>query len=301
MITQPTVFVVGAGASQPYGLPLGGELKENILRRYNRDDPRANILTNTTPFVQGQINTFVDALRFSGLSSVDAFLERRTEFMEIGKAAMGIELLHGEVHDTLWATSNNWLSYLYGQMIGNSLEEFANNKVAFITFNYDRCIEHFLFISLKNSFGKSNEETAAIANKIKVVHLHGRLGHLPWQQGKNAIAFGDNQIDLRKMQIVTSEIKVVHEDHKLDGRDADFDLAHMMLVTAQRVYLLGFGFGARNVQRIKLDVLAPRAFDGTAYGLTDRELKDCRALCGGKVNLHGYQCLDFMRQFVDFS
>jgi hypothetical protein len=221
--------------------------------------------------------------------------------MEIGKAAMAIELLHGEVHDTLWVSNNNWLTYLYGQMIGSSLEEFAKNKVAFVTFNYDRCIEHFLFISLKNSFGKSDEETAAVASKIKVVHLHGRLGHLPWQEGRTPIAFGDNQIDLRKMQIVANEIKVVHEDHKLDGRDADFDLAHVMLVSAQRVYLLGFGFGARNVERIKLEALTPLTFDGTAYGLTDRELNDCRTLCGGQVNLHRFQCLDFMRQFVNFT
>jgi hypothetical protein len=301
LITQPTVFVIGAGASQPFGLPLGGELRVNILDRYNRDEGRALVLTNTTPFGRGQIDHFVNALRFSGLSSVDSFLERRPEFMEIGKAMMGIELLHGEEHEQLWRSSNNWLTYLYGHMIGNSLDEFANNKVAFVTFNYDRCIEHFFFVSLKNSFGRSDEETAQVARKIKVVHLHGRLGHLPWQEGNTPIEFGDNQIDVRKMNIVTKEIKVVHEDHTADGRDADFDLAHVMLAHAHRVYLLGFGFGARNVQRIKLDVLTPRVFDGTAYGFTDRELRGCRELCGGRVQLHGYQCLDFMRQFVDFS
>ncbi len=221
--------------------------------------------------------------------------------MDIGKAMMGIELLHDEVHEKLWSGDNNWLTYLYGHMIGGSLEEFASNRVAFVTFNYDRCIEHFFFTSLKNSFGKSDEETAEVAKKVQVLHLHGRLGFLPWQDSKSPIEFGDNQIDIRKMKVATDAIKVIHEDHTLDGRHADFDLAHVMMVNAQKVYLLGFGFGSRNVQRIKLDVLTPRVFDGTAYGLTDRELKDCKTLCGGRVNLYGYQCLDFMRQFVDFS
>lgn len=82
-------------------------------------------------------------------------------------------------------------------MVGDTLEDFAKNKVAFVTFNYDRCVEHFFFTSLKNSFGRSDEETAAVAKRIGVVHLHGRLGHLPWQETKNPIDFGDNQIDVR--------------------------------------------------------------------------------------------------------
>lgn len=303
MIEQYTVFVIGAGASQPFGLPLGGELKNNILERYSDGNSRANVLTNTTPFTPTQLKAFVEGLRFSGLSSVDAFLERRAEFMEIGKSVMGIELLHGEVHDSLWTSKNNWLTYLYGHMIGNTLEEFGNNKVAFITFNYDRCIEHFFFVSLKNSFGKSDEETAAVVNKITVVHLHGRLGRLPWQKGKasDSITFGDNQLDLRKMQVVTDEIKVVHEDHMLDGRDVDFKLAEVMLVQARRVYLMGFGFGARNVQRLKLDGLKPHVFSGTAFGLTQREIGDCRLMCGGGVNLYNEQCLGFLREHGEFK
>lgn len=298
---MPTVFVLGAGASEPYGLPLGGELKENILDRYSTTDPRVAHFLNTTQFAHHYLHKFVTALRYSGLSSVDAFLERRPEFIMIGKAIMGTELLHGEVDGRLWQRANNWLTYLYGQMVGNSLEEFSKNKVAFITFNYDRCVEHFLFISLKNTFGKSDEETAEVARKINVVHLHGRLGHLPWQGGKRVIAFGDKLLDRPKMTIVTDEIKVVHEDHLLDGRDADFRIAEVMLSAAHRVYLMGFGFGARNVQRLKLDLLQPHVFEGTAYGLTDRELGACRALCGGGVFLRPYQCLDFLRQYVDLS
>ena len=301
MIGQYTVFVIGAGASEPYGLPLGGELKENILEGYRDGGKHLNELINTTPFSHQDAQHFVDALRYSGLGSVDAFLERRSEFMEIGKAAMGIELLWAEVADRLWQPKNNWLTYLYSQMVGASLEEFAQNKVAFITFNYDRCIEHFLFTSLKNSFGKSTEETAAVARKIQVVHLHGSLGRLPWQGEKDVVDLGNNQIDAHMMKIIGRTIKVIHEDHMTDGRDIDFKLAEVMLVQARRVYLLGFGFGARNVQRIKLEHLTPHVFGGTAYGLTDRERNGCRDLCGGRVNLLSQQCLDFMRQNVEFN
>jgi NAD-dependent SIR2 family protein deacetylase len=301
VITHSTVFVIGAGASAPYGLPLGRGLLTNILERYKDKAGNTPKLLNTTEFTPGEVRSFVDALRYSGLQSVDAFLERRPEYLEIGKSIMGIELLQAEIHERLWQADDNWLTYLYSHMVGNSLQEFANNQVAFVTFNYDRCIEHFFFVSLKNSFGRTSEETAKIVEKIKVIHLHGRLAHLPWQKGKSSIAFGDSQIDVHKMEIVRKEIKVVHEDLTLDGRDADFDLAHVMLVNARRVYLMGFGFGARNVQRLKLDLLAPSAFDGTAYGLTAKEINDCSTLCGGKVILHHCQCLDLMRQYLALS
>ncbi|MBN8988643.1 MAG: hypothetical protein J0H42_10380 [Rhizobiales bacterium] len=300
MISTPTVFVLGAGASEPYGLPLGYQLRLNILEKYNSDTGHTAHLTNTTPFVRKAINQFVEALKYSGLSSVDAFLERRPEFMDIGKAMMGIELLHGENHERLWQNDRNWLTYLYGNMIGSSLEEFADNQVSFVTFNYDRCVEHFLFISLQNAFGRTTDETAAVVSRIPIVHLHGRLGHLSWQNGGSAVDFGDSQIDARKMGIVMKEIKVVHEE-LTDGRDKDFAQAKELLAKAKRVYLAGFGFGSRNVQRLGLDSIAPEAYQGTAYGLTGKEIGGCAAMCGGQIRLNNFQTLDLMRQIVEFS
>jgi len=300
LIVAPTVFVLGAGASEPYGLPLGSQLRLDILAKYNSDVGRAVDLLNTAPFVRKDINAFVEALKYSGLSSVDAFLERRPEFMDIGKAMMGIELLHGEVHERLWQPDDNWLTYLFGNMIGSSLEEFANNNVSFVTFNYDRCVEQFLYVSLSNAFGRASEDTAAVVGRIPIVHLHGRLGHLPWQSGNSAIAFGDNQIDPHKMNIVMKEIKVVHEE-LTDGRDKDFAQAKKLLAGARRVYLMGFGFGSRNVQRLGLGQLQPEAYQGTAYGLTGKEIDGCRTLCGGLIGLHPFRTLDLMRQVVDFN
>jgi len=300
MITVPTVFVLGAGASQPYEFPSGNDLRLHIFERYASVQGRANIVINTTPFGRAEIDRFIVALRFSGFRSVDAFLERRPEFMDIGKAMMGIELLHDEVHETLWRNDSNWLTHLFGAMVGNSLEEFADNKVSFITFNYDRTIEHFLFVSLKNAFGRSEDETAAVVRKIPIVHLHGKLGHLPWQNQKTMIEYGDNQIDARKMQIVTSQIKVVHEE-LTDGRDSDFAEAKDLLGKAIKVYLMGFGFGTRNVQRLGLSDLTPTLFIGTGFGMTQREISSCQVMCNNRLFLHAAPCLDFLRAYADLS
>jgi hypothetical protein len=293
LIAFKTVFVLGAGASKPFGFPLGGELYDLVLTEFNDGSAGRVHLTNTTPFASKDIDPFIEALRHSGLFSVDAFLERRPEFMDIGKAAMAVLLVQKENPGALWGGPENWLQYLYNRMIGGSLEEFAHNNVSFVTFNYDRSVEMFLATALGNAFGKSTEEVATVLNEIPIIHLHGRLGYLPWQNSSQGRVYGGN-IDQRVMDICRKEIKVVHED--ITDRDKDFARAKHVLDNAQRVYLLGFGFGARNVERLDLRSLSPEAFQGTAVGFREQEKNSIVALCGGKVTLYtGYACLEFLR------
>ncbi len=35
MITKPTVFILGAGASKPFGYPTGNELKDLIVKHFD--------------------------------------------------------------------------------------------------------------------------------------------------------------------------------------------------------------------------------------------------------------------------
>lgn len=293
MIAFKTVFVLGAGASKPYGFPLGGELYNLVLGEFSEGAAGRPYLMNTTPFTGRELDPFIGSLRHSGLTSVDAFLERRPEFMEVGKAAMAVLLAQRENSVALWGGHENWLQYLYNRMIGSSLEEFSQNQVSFVTFNYDRSVEMFLSTALQNAFGKTTEEVAAVLNEIPIIHLHGRLGYLPWQNPSQGREYSGH-IDQAVMEICRREIKVVHED--ITDRDKDFARAKQVLGAAQRVYLLGFGFGTKNVERLDLRSLTPEIFEGTAFGFTDQERHSNVVLCGGKVTLHtGYQCLEFLR------
>jgi hypothetical protein len=301
VITTRTVFVLGAGASEPYGLPLGSRLRLDVLQNFLDTTGHSVQLYNTTEFVQRQTIEFTEAFRYSGFLSVDAFLERRPEFMEIGKAMMGIELLLRESGIRLWQEDRNWLTSLYQSMVGSTLGEFGDNSVSFVTFNYDRSVEHFLFTSLQNAFGRSGDEIKSVLEKIPIIHLHGRLGHLPWQEGNKAIPYGSTQIDGRTMKILRNEIKVVHEDIT-DGRDKDFAQAKELLGTATRVYLLGFGFGSKNVERLGLAEVKSADYQGTAVGLTPKEVRQCRSLCGDHINLHpNWDSLDFLRQIATLN
>jgi hypothetical protein len=300
LINTKTVFVLGAGASFPYRFPLGSDLKRLVIECYKDDKPHAAHLYNTTGFDKAAATEFITALQHSGLSSVDAFLERRPVLLDIGKATMGIELLIKESTSDLWQEDSNWLAYLYGCMIGNSLEEFAENRVSFVTFNYDRVVEHFLYTSLLNTFGKGSEDTAKMVERIPVIHLHGRLGYLPWQSTQDVVPYGGLNIDKQVMETFLKEIKVVHEDIT-DGRDREFTRAKELLAGADRVYLLGFGFAARNMERLGLKQLPQQqgVVKATAAGLTQHELNQVVALLDGKIDLRlGMDCIGMLRNIA---
>jgi hypothetical protein len=180
LITKKTVFVLGAGASEPYGLPVGRALYQSVLDHCAvRGSGRAHIL-ETTPFTERHIAEFLGELKYFGLASVDAFLEKQPDFLEVGKAAIASRLIVKENSDELWAVKDsNWMMYLYGFMFADTIEQFADNKISFITFNYDRSLEHFLSISLSKTYRRSVKECAAVFDRIPIIHLHGRLGALP--------------------------------------------------------------------------------------------------------------------------
>ena len=61
-------------------------------------------------------------------------------------------------------------------------DAYENNRVAFVTFNYEQSLEYFLFNAIKNSYGLNDDDTAKLVNVTPVIHLHGQLGLPYWEQ-----------------------------------------------------------------------------------------------------------------------
>ena len=66
-------------------------------------------------------------------------------------------------------------NYLAGKL-DSTFEEFGNNKLSIVTFNYDRSLEHYLLNSLMTLHGKTRDECAQALKKIPIVHVYGQLG-----------------------------------------------------------------------------------------------------------------------------
>jgi hypothetical protein len=275
MITTPTVFVLGAGASVDFNFPVGKDLLQEVVEHLRSTTQiRDNVLASG--FSAKEVDEFSDALRFSAEWSIDAFLEKRQAFMNIGKAAMAAELILREQTERIFSMRGgvlNWMQYLVGRMQGPSFEAFAENKVTFVTFNYDRVLEHYLCTALENAWGKTQDEVGTLLRKMSIIHLHGQLGFLPWQSDRvDQIRAFETTLDPERIRIAADGIKVVHEG--IEDRREQFDAAKAAILAAQRTYLLGVGTGNVNLERLGQKDFPNAKVFATEVGLTQVEHDD---------------------------
>lgn len=276
--------------------PLGEGLKANVLRTtgdHNSDAYRTLLSLGYSNEIVGKFNY---ALRFSGKVSVDTFLEHRPEFMEVGRTSMALSLVIYENRDTLFKPDGIWYQYLFGRM-NTPFDEFGENKIGFVTFNYDRTLETYLFEALKHSYGKSSMEVADVLAKIPIVHVHGQLGDLPWQSSNGRpykVTF-----DTSEIAAAAEGIRVVSEPTQIEGA---FGPARDQIKSAERIVFIGFGYHRDNFTRLNLDLKSgQQRYYGSCFGKTPLELseiegwfKPSRILMGDPNS----ESLEFLRKMI---
>jgi hypothetical protein len=272
MITLPTVLVLGAGASADYEFPLGRSLLLQICR--SLDDRKKDVGLKKTlldlGFARGEIGAFAAELRFSMQPSVDAFLENRPEYMDIGKAAIAGCLIPYENPRHLYHRSDEkstWYEYLFNQMRA-SIDEFESNQISFVTFNYDRSLEYFLYAALESTYGIGEERAVELLSSISIIHVYGQLG-LPHYLSENGRTYG-SEVTLEAIEKCVTEIKIISD---LAGETEEFKQAHKLISQAEILCFLGFGYHRTNVLRLRVDKFHGARILGSAYGMGNDEIR----------------------------
>lgn len=250
MITRPTTLILGAGASAPFGFPTGDKLTQQVLNltKLNDSSGRPYGMQHFAPLdlQEGEILRFHNELLRSGKQSVDAFLEHRSEFVRIGKAAIAAVLIGYENEDALLQPNDkNWYKYLFNQL-NTKFDDFDQNKLSVLTFNYDRSLEHYLFTALLNSYGKPVEKCAEKMKSIPIVHLHGDLGELPYFETDSMRPYTP-KVSEYTMRVATKRIKIIHEGF---DNAPQFEIAKKILSQSEVICFLGFGYHPTNLQRL---------------------------------------------------
>jgi len=300
-----TVFILGAGASAVFDFPVGKALCQQVCNNLHSSS-KSDLMKEFREcgsFANEDIDNFCTQLRNSGQFSVDAFLEHRTEFLNLGKAAIAFMLVRHEISDKVISLDgDNWLSYMFNYGIDvHALANMHEIPISFVTFNYDRSLEHYLHTIIQNRYRKTSAESASIMERIPIIHLHGRLGYLPWQNDIDSRPF-EPLVNHEVLNTCIKSIKVVHEDSSKDGRDADFREAQRLLGLAEYVYFLGFGYGPTNMERLGVRSLAPKIIRGTGFGLTGNECSAVKVKSDDRVTpTGGATCIGLLRDYVDWS
>ena len=270
MIEKKTVLILGAGASKPYGFPLGFELRDSVIRR-NKDWWMYEHLLNTE-FSKEQYAEFTADLAHSGFPSVDAFLEENDKWLDVGKAAIALDLLGTEQTSQTrmfppHQPRDHWYETLWAHLRASSWDLFKRNPLSIITFNYDRSLEHYLVTVLCKAYKIGAATAARGLAKLPLLHVHGGLGH--YLANDKQADFG-RSVDQTRYKAAKQGIRIVHEDA---GSTKEFIAARRHIAQAERILFVGFGYHPSNMTKLgfqdiqQLNGLGPfRAF-GTHKGI----------------------------------
>ncbi|MGD0856244.1 MAG: hypothetical protein ABSA18_10625 [Dehalococcoidia bacterium] len=319
MIYKPTVLILGAGASCPFGFPSGKGLGDGIIGL--KDDSYKKELLIAMGFDKKLIDDFINKLSGSKAQSIDLFLQHNSKsYIEIGKAAIAITLLQYENNDNF--RNDDWYGFLWSAMNDADFNSFAINQVSIITYNYERSLEHYLFTVMSHLYGANDEELAIKLSQIPIVHLHGQLGLLPWQKNRSnnnqviypyggiRYNYNDKRDDIeeeekaelmivdnaKKIKQISTGIKVLHEDA---SKDKDFITAFKLFEKAAQIFFLGCGYHSANMDRLNISQFQQKTIIGTSYNMSG--IVQENIINRYKIRLSNQNALDFLTNNVTFE
>lgn len=318
---QATVFVLGAGASNEVGLPVGFDLKTDITKclnfqseggRIRSGDPvvldALKIAAKSGAFGTRPFTDIIGAGRRIAYAmpqaiSIDNFIDVHNgdKIVELaGKLAIARAILQAEKKSKLkllitedGATisfheiSNTYLSFLFQLLTEN--RKFENlqarlRRVAFVVFNYDRCIEHYLHYAVRNYYGVTAQDATLVLTSLRVFHPYGSIGALPTQPNGTAVDFGA-ETTAHQLLSLAAQIKTFTEG--TDPNSSDILEIRDALHLSTRIVFLGFAYHKLNIKLFSLPSApkednASRRVYGTAVGISasdigliTEELADC--------------------------
>lgn len=279
MLRTRTTLVVGAGASMELQFPSNAELLARIIQGYDFKRTGSDTSTRDGQLLLRNIYKLAErmnkpvedvALAAERLRnacrlgrSIDAVLEQYDHdplVLACGKLAITFFMGQAESRSSLkegprvpgelplqGKVAEHWI-YQLGQLITSGVPRSRIGEtlelLTIINFNYDRSVEHFLPYALVMAYGIDLKEAqAVIAERLDVIHPHGTIGRLPWQNGDAAQAeWGVEQP--WNIHAIASQLKSLAE--RSTDRNAIRDL-RLAIAKARRIVFLGFGFQPQNV------------------------------------------------------
>ncbi|MBX4966154.1 hypothetical protein HJA93_01360 [Rhizobium binae] len=252
--------------------------------------------------------------------SIDNYLHAHAEdeiITWVGKLGIAASILEAEQRSKLAphreretvdlsAVSNSWYTPFF-QMLTEGVQRTALDgifdDVAFITFNYDRCIEHYLMHALANYFRIDHQEAQTLVHQLRIEHPYGQVGRLPWQKPRGSIAFG-KEFQAQELPEIATQIRTFTE--RIEDGDM-LDRTRRLISEAEVVVYLGFSYGDMNMELLSVEQAGERSIYGTSLGIsapnkkvTERDIinsmgPDRDAV--KSVELADMTCADFLRAY----
>ena len=268
------------GASKEVDLPLGTELRSKVKQetdiRYDQfgerllsGDPAIAVALRKVATVAGPNGlklTFDDLQKacwqISGAMdqsiSIDNFIDTNRGDLHIelsGKLAIASCILKAERKCKLYFDSSRgdqsmdfaegtWFHRFF-QLIHEGCHPSdlpqRLSEIAIICFNYDRCIEHYLYEAIQNYYNFDASHTAATLSNLRIFHPYGDIGALPWANdlppGEETKGFGEEATS-ESLLSAAGRLRTFTEG--IDQDNSDISELREILNSADRLVFLGF-------------------------------------------------------------
>jgi hypothetical protein len=304
MFQSKTLFVIGAGASEEVGMPISYDLGRNLgealnlnfghysasraadpelkqaLREYSRNSaiPLSEIANACKVISQAMEDT----------DSIDAFIDnhRGNEIIEkCAKIGIANSILKKERTSALFVDPNNtfnvldrtkaastWYSRFWNKLAENMHRDNLQsifNSISVISFNYDRCLEQYLYYSLRSRFDISHEAAIELLDGLELYHPYGSLGKLDFPTAGPQNTFGENPthtILTRATDGILTYSETVKDKQKLSAMRKQVE-------TSKVIVFLGCAFHQPNIDLIKPEKTSDvAAIYATAFKIPEPEI-----------------------------
>jgi hypothetical protein len=206
MENKSLVLVVGAGASRELNLPVGAELKDTISKLldirfdFSRQKSGDHAICEALRLFALQndgardVNPYLHAAwhvrdAMPQAISIDNFIDTHQGDRKIelcGKLAIVKSILDAERNSLIFVdrfsgdgrldfrkTEQCWLQPFFRLLTETCRYVDLRTRlkqVSFVIFNYDRCIEHYLYFALQNYYKISESAVAELLSEVEFLH-----------------------------------------------------------------------------------------------------------------------------------
>jgi hypothetical protein len=202
----------------------------------------------------------------------------RTILEAESKSVLFIKQLQGNRPLRFDRLENTWFNSFFRQLTENCKPVDIKKRlssVVLVVFNYDRCIEHYLYHALQNYYFMSASDVASLFQSLEIYHPYGIVGSLPWLKQNDAIEYGVTPNSEQLLRL-SNRIKTFTEGTNESSSDVTAIRSHMK--TSLRLVFLGFAFHRLNIELLlpKASSTSPptgRSVFATAHGISDSDTK----------------------------
>lgn len=334
-----TVYIIGAGASAEVNLPTGEKLKQRIsellnlkfgYRKQTQGDHEIGFeLENHAQNNQEDFNTYYQACNHISevlllTPSIDNFIDAHKNDVKLAfcaklaiiksiiEAERSSNLFFNKLHNPLGFDFKKieltwYLPFFQILMENCELEDFKKRlkEISFIVFNYDRCVEQFLFYAIQSLYRISIAEAKEIIEEISIYHPYGSVGKIDYTGQDDGVSFGrlkgrTSIIDLAK------QIRTFTEG--TDPNSSEINSIKSAIKSSDRLVFIGFGF-----HKLNLNLLQPEYGENeearvqrcyaTAYGISKSDQVEIEKSIRGRIRgvrdviFSETTCYDFFGEF----